>query len=106
MIISYHLQDGQPPSSRSGLLRYYRILDRGIHVKTTLDIDDGVMASLEREANTQGRTIDELVEMALRLFLQTRNEQRDVGPLPTFKSGGHLVDIADRQALYRATEED
>jgi len=77
-----------------------------IHMKTTLNIDDGVMTRLRREAVRQGRTMGELVEMALRLFLQTQSEQADVRPLPTFKSGGHLVDIADREALYRAMEED
>jgi hypothetical protein len=75
-------------------------------MKTTLNIDDRVMARLKREAARQGRTMGELVEMALRLFLQTRSEQGDVRPLPTFKSGGHLVNIADREALYRAMEED
>jgi len=29
---------------------------------------------------------------------------RDLQPLPSFKSGGALVDIADREALYRAME--
>jgi hypothetical protein len=30
--------------------------------------------------------------------------RRDLPALPTFKSGGHLVDIADRDALYQAME--
>jgi hypothetical protein len=77
-----------------------------IHMKTTLNIDDRVMVRLKREAARQGRTMGELVETALRLFLQSVGEQTEVKRLPTFKSGGHLVDVADRDALYRAMEED
>ena len=39
------------------------------HMKTTLNLDDTVMAQLKREAARQGRTMSELVEMAARLRL-------------------------------------
>jgi len=74
------------------------------HMKTTLNIDDSVMAHLKREAAKQGRTMSEMVEMALRLLLQTQKTRRDLPPLPSFNGGGHLVDIADRDALYQAME--
>ena len=74
------------------------------HMKTTLNIDDRVMARLRREAARRGCTMSELVETALRLLLQTRGEPADLPPLPSFRSGGHLVDIADRDALYHAME--
>ncbi|MDX2261396.1 MAG: ribbon-helix-helix protein, CopG family [Gemmatimonadales bacterium] len=74
-------------------------------MKTTLNIDDTVMASLRREAARTGRTMSELVEMALRQLLQRRMAAPDLAPLPSFDSGGTLVDIADRDALYRAMEE-
>ncbi|MFN8582881.1 MAG: ribbon-helix-helix protein, CopG family [Gemmatimonadaceae bacterium] len=35
------------------------------HMKTTLNIDDSVMARLKREAARSGRTMSELVETAL-----------------------------------------
>ena len=73
-------------------------------MKTTLTIDDGVMARLKRESARSGRTMSELVETALRQLLQTRPDPTDVPPLPSFKSGGALVDIADRESLYRAME--
>jgi len=73
-------------------------------VKTTLLIDDQVMARLKRESVRTGRTMSELVETALRRLLQTRPDPVDLRPLPSFKSGGALVDIADREALYRAME--
>jgi hypothetical protein len=75
-------------------------------MKTTLVIDDMIMKRLKQEGARQGRTVSELVESALRLFLQRKKS----GPskparLPTFDSGGALVDISDRDALYRAMEE-
>jgi plasmid stability protein len=74
------------------------------HMKTTLNIDDSVMALLRREAARQGRTMSELVESALRLMLRRQKRREDIPPLPAFRSGGHLVDIADRDALYQAME--
>lgn len=75
-----------------------------VRVKTTLNIDDSVMALLRREAARRGCTMSELVESALRLLLQSRGDPPDLPPLPKFRSGGHLVDIADREALYQAME--
>ena len=72
------------------------------HIKTTLNIDDTVMAQLKREAARQGRTMSELVETALRNLFQS--QPVELSPLPTFNSGGALVDIADRDALYQAME--
>jgi len=74
------------------------------HMKTTLTIDDGVMARLKRESARTGRTMSELVETALRRLLQSKPDVRALRPLPSFKSGGALVDVADREALYRAME--
>jgi hypothetical protein len=73
-------------------------------MKTTLNIDDTVMADLKREAARQGRTMSELVEIALRLLLRARRKRKELRDLPTFNSGGHLVDIDDRDALYDAME--
>lgn len=76
------------------------------HMKTTLNIDDQVMRALRREAARQGRTMSELVEAALRLLLKPVSPKIDLPPLPMFRSGGPLVDVADRDALYRAMEEE
>lgn len=75
------------------------------HMKTTLNIDDTVMAGLRREAARSGRTMSELVETALRQLLRRRGEAPALAPLPSFDSGGTLIDVADREALYRAMEE-
>jgi len=56
------------------------------------------MADLKREAARQGRTMSELVESALRLLLRSQRKRKKIVALPTFHSGGALVDIADRRA--------
>lgn len=73
-------------------------------MKTTLNIDDSVMAQLKHEAARQGRTMSELVETALRALFRSRRRRSELPPLPQFRSGGALVDIADREALYQAME--
>ena len=74
------------------------------HMKTTLVIDDTVLARLREEAARQGSSISELVEAALRLLLERLPRVAKLSPLPTFKSRGALVDVADRDALYQAME--
>jgi Ribbon-helix-helix protein, copG family len=73
-------------------------------MKTTLNIDDTVMAQLKREAARQRRTMSELVETALRLLFRSETPPRPLPPLPMFRSGGAMVDIADRNTLYQAME--
>ncbi len=52
-----------------------------------------------REAAPQGRTMSDLIETALRLLLRLRRKREILAALPSFRSGGALVDIADRNAL-------
>jgi len=76
------------------------------HMKTTLTIDDGVMTQLKAEAARQGRTMSDLVETALRLLLQPAANERVLPLMPTFRGGRELVDVADREALYRVMDAD
>ena len=73
-------------------------------MKTTLNINDKVMALLRKEAARRGTTMSELEESAIRLLLHPQKVRQDPKPLPTFKSGGPLVDIDNRDALYQAME--
>ncbi len=79
-------------------------------MKTTLNIDDSVMQRLREEAARRGTTMSALVEAGLRRVLAPElpaaDKADDPPPLPTWNSGGHLVNIDDRDALYRAMEED
>ncbi|MCD6569341.1 MAG: hypothetical protein J7L53_01400 [Deltaproteobacteria bacterium] len=74
-------------------------------IKTTLNISDVVMKQLKEEAVRQGKTMSELVEMAIRkLFQQHRRISTHLPSLPSFDSGGSLVDLANRESLYETME--
>jgi hypothetical protein len=81
-----------------------QIVDMVIHMKTTLNIADSVMEELRREAARQNRTMSELVEAGLRLLFRSRKSSKGIQRLPTFRSGGTLVDITNRDALDQALE--
>ena len=74
------------------------------HMKTTLNISDSVMKELKQEAARQGRTMSELVEMALRALLRNHRKAAKLPPLPELDGGGEKVDIANRDALYEVME--
>lgn len=76
------------------------------HMKTTLNIDDGIMRKLKQEAARKGCTMSELVETALRALLRPQRARTDLPPLPTFRCGLERVDIANRGALHDAMEGD
>lgn len=79
--------------------------DMVFHMKTTLNIDDSVMNKLKQEAVRQKRTMSEIVETALRqLFRTQKSSATTLPPLPFFRGGEPLVDIADRDALYQTME--
>jgi len=46
-----------------------------------------------------------IVEAALRKILRWPSDVIELAPLPIFDSGGALVDVADRDALYRVMEQ-
>lgn len=70
-------------------------------MKTTLVIDDTVVARLREESARTDRTQSEIVEAALRKIFEAREAPTTkLPPLPGFDSGGSLVDVADRAALY------
>lgn len=75
------------------------------HMKTTLNIDGPVMLAIKQEAARRGITMSALIEEALRKELRSASlPVATLAPLPTFDSGGALVDVADREALYAAME--
>ncbi len=74
-------------------------------MKTTVIISDPVMAELRKESARQNRPMSEIIETALRLLFQSRKRPTRTPKFPRFNSGGHLVDISDRDALYDAMEE-
>ena len=79
------------------------------HMKTTLNIADSVMQRLREEAARRGVTMSALVEAGLRRVLAGPDARGGAGrplpPLPSWRSGGHRVDVADREALHRLMDE-
>ena len=86
------------------------IVDMGIHMKTTLNIDDTLMRGLRQEAARRDTTMTALVEPGLRIVLADPDAAGgkivDLPPLPSWSSGGQLVDISDREELYSAMEDE
>ena len=74
-------------------------------MKTTLNIDENVMRELKSEAARRGCTMSALVEAGVRMVLRKEPPAREIPPLPSFSSGGALVDYADREALYQVMDE-
>lgn len=72
-------------------------------MKTTLVIPDTLMRELKRQAAQRGETLSAVVAEALRRGLAEPTTE-DLPPLPTHSMGRPLVDVADRDALYRAME--
>lgn len=76
-------------------------------MKTTLVLDDTLHERLRQAAARRRMTMSELVEGAVRRMLdEAERPLAKPSPLPTFDGGRLLVDVADRDALYRAMEED
>ena len=78
-------------------------------MKTTLNIDDEVMKRLREEADRRGTTVSALVEAGLRHILDECDEPPPdddaLPPLPKWR-GKLLVDISNRDELYRIFDED
>ena len=75
-----------------------------MHMKTTLILPDHLVRELKRRAARRGETLSAVVAEVLRQGLAQRDAAADPAALPTHRMGAPLVDIADRDALYRAME--
>ncbi len=76
-----------------------------MHSRTTLILPDELMRELKRRAAERGETLSSVVEETLRRGLDSGRRSVAVEPLPTYAMGRAMVDIADREELYRAMEE-
>ena len=79
-------------------------------MKATLEIDDALMQRLCEEAARRGTTESALVEAGLKHILdvcdKTTPDKDSRPPIPTRLSGGILIDISNRDELYRIFDED
>lgn len=75
-------------------------------MKTTFNIDDALMRQLRVEAARRGVTMTEIVESGIRHMIANGGggqgkPKAEIPKLPTWNGGREMVDIADREALYR-----
>lgn len=73
-------------------------------MRTTLVIPDGVYRELKRRAAETGRTISGLASEFIRRGLSEEPRAVALPPLPTADLGPPLVDLNDRDALYRVLD--
>ena len=96
------------PRTAAPASRVPRVIGLSMPVKKTLNINDSALQRLREEAARRGTTMSALVATGLRRVLATPDapaeQPKALPPLPTWNSGGHLVNIDDRDALYRAME--
>ena len=71
-----------------------------MHMKrTTLVLDDGLMAELKKRAAAEGRTLTEVVERTLRLGLDAAHAgRRGRIQLPSYDLGPFLADASEGDA--------
>lgn len=81
-------------------------------MQTTLNLNESVVVRLQAEAKRRGTTASALAEAGiLRILADGVEEAPDKAPvnpmpkLPTWNFGEMLVDISNRDELYRAMEE-
>ena len=77
-------------------------------MQTTLDIDPTLMQRARQEAARRGTTVSAVVEAGLWRMLEAKPLNRDapLPPLPTWHGGEFLVDIANRDELCAAMDQD
>jgi len=75
-------------------------------MKTTLILPDPLAARLKAAAETQGRTMSDVVVEALHVLLDAPEPVRPRFRLPTFDLGIPAVDIANRDALHDLFDHD
>lgn len=76
-------------------------------MRTTLNIDASVVKRLREEAARRETTMSALVEAGARRLLGDAQpaDARPPRPLPTWKGGPYLVNIASRDEMHRAFDE-
>lgn len=74
-------------------------------MKTTLIIPDHLVRELKRLAARRGKTLSAVVAEVLRRGLAEPRGGVKLPPLPAHRMGRPAVDVADREALYRAMED-
>ena len=76
-------------------------------MRTTLNLDDGLMRDARKKAGAEGRTLTSVIEEALRTLLRRPGERPEPFRLCWVTKRGPAapgVDVSDRDALYERME--
>lgn len=75
-------------------------------MKTTLVLDDALVDRVRERAKERGVSMSSIVEEAIvRMLTEKAPPNHPPLELPSFNSGGYLVDITDRNAMYDALDD-
>lgn len=76
--------------------------------RTTLVLDQNLFAALRRMAAEQTRTLSGVVNEAIRIGLQQLRKPpaRKTIHLPSYHMGPFLINVADRNEIYRMEEDE
>ena len=79
-------------------------------MKTTFNIDDALMQQLRETAAQRGVTMTKIVEAGIRHMVSTPENSNNASEkrfeLPSWKGGRELVDISNRDELYKIFDEE
>lgn len=84
-------------------------------MKATFDIQESILERLREEAELRGTTMSKLVEAGILRVLDNpqilaakkktaTKPQKPLPPIPSWNSGGFLVDISNREELYEVLD--
>ena len=73
-----------------------------LHMRTTLIVNDNLMARIKSLAALEKATLSAMVEKILIRGLSERiAPKKNLRALPSFRAGKERVDISNREALYQ-----
>lgn len=72
--------------------------------RTTLVLEEGILAGIREEAHLAGKDMSELVNEFLRQGLLRKDKKVPHPKLPLFSMGAPRVNLADRDALEQIME--
>lgn len=77
-------------------------------MRTTVAIDDELLAAAKRSAQARGHTLGQVIEAALRRALAEPSDDEEAPPIPVFTGGTGPrpgVDLSSNHALHQVLDE-
>lgn len=78
-------------------------------MRTTVSVDDQLLAAARRRARLRGETLGQVLEAALRRELAAEDDAGTAVPIPVFTGGTGPrpgIDLTSNRALHEALDED